>query len=139
MKKLFLLSAFLVLSRVGNAQTSVNTFYFQKGVYPTVASRIANGTPTQAKHLTLEGALQQFLDGVHMQLNLRATAVQYGLDIDPSLAEQTSLDNINFQIDLLGRFWPRMFLDSVTAPDTIESLTTQYKKAAADLFSAYGL
>lgn len=109
-------------------------FYFELGPYPTIASRIAGGT-MQSTRLTLEGAIQNFLDGIHQILALQAG----GVELDGALAQQASLQYTQSNIDGLARFWPHFYLDSVPAGTTPEAIAAKYKTDAAAMFSAYGL
>ena len=114
-------------------------YYFEAGPYPVAASRILGNGVTQASHLTLEGAIQNFLDGIHMILRNQAALSAFGGELDGALAQQASLANALTEIDALTRFWPRFYLDSVAAGTTAESVAAKYKTEAAALFAAYGL
>lgn len=114
------------------------TFYFEVAPYPTAASRIAGNVPTQASHLTLEGAIQNFLDGVHMILRSFQAYAAFGGDA-ASFGEVPTLAQANAQIDQLAQFWPRFYLDSLTPGKTAEQTAAEYKQQAAALFAAYGL
>lgn len=114
-------------------------YYFQAGPYPVAASRIAGNGATQAAHLTLEGAIQAMLDGIHTILRNRAALSAFGGELDGALAQQASLAYALTEIDALARFWPRFYLDSVPAGTTADSIAAKYKTEAAALFSAYRL
>lgn len=102
--------------------------------YPKVPSRVLNGT-TQAEHLTLEGAVQNFLDGIHQILALQ----KGGVELDGALAQQANLQYALSNIDGLAQFWPRFYLDSLTPGKTAQETAAEYKQQAAALFAAYGL
>ncbi len=114
-------------------------YYFLAGPYPTTASRIFGNGATQAAHLTLEGAIQELLDGIHMILRSGAALSAFGGELDGALALQASLSYALTEIDALARFWPRFYLDSVPSGTTADGIAAKYKTEAAALFAAYGL
>jgi hypothetical protein len=114
-------------------------YYFQAGPYPVIASRILGNGATQASHLTLEGAIQDMLDGVHMILRSQAAIMAFGGQLDGAWAQQASLSNTLTQIDALARFWPRFYLDSVPEGATADAVSARYKADAGALFAAFGL
>lgn len=114
-------------------------YYFQAGPYPTVASRVFGFGATQASHLTLEGAIQNFLDGVHMILRSQQAIQAFGGELDGAWAEQARLPDALTQIDALVRFWPRFYLDSVPEGTTADAISAKYKAETTALFAAYGL
>ena len=113
-------------------------YYFQAGPYPTVASRVLGISATQAQHLTLEGAIQNMLDGVHMILRSQAALSAFGGELDGVWAQQASLSDALTQIDALARFWPRFYLDSVPGGTTADAIAVKYKADTTALFAAYG-
>jgi hypothetical protein len=118
-------------------------YYFEFGPYPKSDTRIQGAIPgttgTATQHLTLEGSLQNFLDGIHMELRSRADAARYGSELDGAWGEQTKLPYVIAQVEALGRFWPRMYPDSVPAGKTAEQIVAQYKNDAQQMFAAYGM
>ena len=114
-------------------------YYFQAGPYPTVASRIFGNGATQATHLTLEGAVQNYLDGVHLILRSQQALQAFGGELDGAWAEQARLSDARTQIDALVRFWPRFYLDSVPQGATADAIGAKYRAEATALFAAYGL
>lgn len=111
------------------------TYYFQLGPYPTINSRISGNAATNAAHLTLEGAIQNYIDGIHVLL---ANTQGQDLSEDPGAASQLDQGAVAQNIDALSKFWPRFYLDSVTPGKTAQGIADQYKQDIAPLFSAYG-
>jgi hypothetical protein len=113
-------------------------YYFQAGPYPTIASRTLGNGATEASHLTLEGAIQNMLDGIHMILRSQAALAAFGGQLDGVWAQQASLADTLTQITALAGFWPRFYLDSVPAETTATAIAAKYKAEASALFAAYG-
>ncbi len=113
-------------------------YYFETpGAYPKAATRIVANGATSAPHETLEGAIQEFLDGMH--LILADNAGSNAVPLDGVLAQQANLSYVLAQIDAYARFYPRFYLDSVPDGKTADAIATQYKAEATKLFAAYGL
>src|SRR5689334_5518835 len=119
--------------------TSMNPipYYFQAGPYPTVASRSFGNGAAQATHLTLEGAIQNFLDGVHLILRSQQAIQAFGGELDGAWAEQAQLSDARTQVEALAKFWPRFYLDSVPQGTTADAISAKYKAEATALFAAY--
>jgi len=114
-------------------------YYFQAGPYPTVATRSFGNGAAQATHLTLEGAIQNFLDGVHLILRSQQAIQAFGGELDGAWADQARLSDALTQVDALVRFWPRFYLDSVPAGATADTIGATYRAETTALFAAYGL
>ncbi len=115
--------------------TAQLTYYFQIAPYPMIGA----GGPAPTNHLNLEGAIQQDIDGVHLELRMRQAIEREGGEVDGVWWEDTQLPTALNNIDAQCNFYPRFFPGAVPAGKTVDVIRAQYKQEVTALFAAYGL
>ncbi len=113
-------------------------YYFEaKDAYPKVTSAFFGGGTQADSHNTLEGEMQQFLDGIHYIV--RQTWGDNAVGLDGALAQQCSLAYTLAQLQATATFYPRFYRDVIPEGQTADAILAKYQDAAKKLFAAYGV
>ncbi len=104
--------------------------------YKRAILHTADGTPSTGPTLTLEGQMQQLLDGVHVTLS------QHAGKTDPPMtgpiAEQTTRPYVRNALFVSAATYPKLFKDAVPKGATAEGLAWYYWHQAQRIFTFYG-
>lgn len=113
--------------------------YFNQlpGAYPKVTAKFFGSGTESGSHNTLEGEMQEFVDGFHY--TLRRTWGDNPTELDGAVLYQSSLAYALNELKTIAFFYPRFYRDTVLPGQTVDGLLKQYQDEARKVATAYGI